>query len=255
MRRSPRWSLVDGDVTVVDDLVLRPALPWTPTLHALLEHLRARGLRTVPEPVGIEDGVEALRLIPGDSGADAWKHQVPMSGLRSAAELLREVHEASRDFPVQGPDAWGIAPVAHREVVCHGDPGPWNMIWRDGVAVGLIDWDFAHPGSPLDDVAYALEYFAPFRGDDVACDGRDGCHFPEAPNRRERLRQFAAAYGIETTAGLVDRVIARQRATVEQVRDLAERDIQPQRSWVEAGYLDELRGRIDWSRQHRHLFD
>ena len=55
--------------------------------------------------------------------------------------------------------------------------------------------------------------------------------------------------------GLVDRVIDRQVATISHVQDLAERQIQPQRSWVEEGYLDDLRGRLRWSREHRHLFE
>ena len=81
------WELVDGGVTVLDDLVLRPALPWTATVHTLLRHLRDVGLDCVPEPVGIRDGVEALRFIPGDCGPDAWRHQRTESGVRSAAEM------------------------------------------------------------------------------------------------------------------------------------------------------------------------
>ena len=125
----------------------------------------------------------------------------------------------------------------------------------DGEAVGLIDWDFAHPAPALDDVAYALEYLAPFRSDDHACDDRDGHHFARPPDRRARLRAFAEAYGLGTTTGLVDRVIARQHDTIEHVRRLADHGVQPQRSWVEEGYLDDLRGRVRWSQEHRHLFD
>lgn len=247
--------MVGGDITFLDDLVLRPARPWTPTIHDLLRHLRAAGLTTVPEPVGIDGDVEALRFLPGESGGDAWRHQVTEEGLRSAARLLHDVHEASRGWRPPDDASWGVPPVSSGDVVCHGDPGPWNMVWRDGSAVGLIDWDFAHPAPALDDVAYALEYFVPFRSDETACDHREGHHFEEPPDRRARLRQFASAYGLGTTVGLVDRVIARQCATIAQVQALAEAGVQPQRGWVEAGYLDELRGRVEWSRNHRHLFD
>lgn len=249
------WVLVDGDVTIVGDVVLRPARAWTPTVHALLSHLRASGLTCVPEPIAIRDGVEALTRLPGESGGEAWRHQVSDDGLRSAARLLREVHDATRGWEPPGDAEWAFPPVPGGDVVCHGDPGPWNMVWRDGEAVGLFDWDLAHPAPALDDVAYALEYFTPFRSDDHACDDRDGHHFPEPPDRRARLRSFAAAYGLGTTSGLVDRVIARQTATVEHCSDLAERGVQPQKSWVEEGYLDELRSRVRWSREHRRLFD
>lgn len=258
MRRRDDWVLVDGDITIRDDLVLRPARPWTPTVHALLAHLRAQGLTCVPEPIGIEGDVEGVSLLPGDSGGDAWKHQHNEAGLRSAARLLREVHDATRGWVPPDDATWCVPaydPGVTAEVICHGDPGPWNMVWNGDEAVGLIDWDFAHPGVELDDVAYALEYFAPFRSDDHACDPVDGHRFPEPPDRRARVRAFAEAYGLGSTVGLVDRVIARQGTTIDHVRDLAGQGVQPQRYWVEQGYLDDLRTRVVWSREHRHLFD
>jgi Phosphotransferase enzyme family len=255
VRRRRDWQLVDRDVTFVDDLVLRPVRPWTTTIHALLEHLRGQGLASVPEPVGIDGAVEAVRFIPGDSGVDAWPHQLDEDGVRSAARLLREIHDASRGFTPPGNATWAIAPQSGSDAICHGDPGPWNMVWDGPRAVGLIDWDLAHPAPAMGDVAYALEHFAPFRSDEVACDTTDGHHFPAPPDRRARLSAFASAYGLDSTVGLVDRVIDRQIATITQVQDLAERQIEPQRSWVEEGYLDDLRGRLRWSREHRHLFE
>jgi hypothetical protein len=255
VRRRRGWQLVDNDVTFVDDLVLRPVRPWTTTIHALLEHLRREGLASVPEPVGIEGGVEAVRLIPGDSGAEAWQHQVDEEGVRSAARLLRDIHDASRGFAAADHATWAIPPRPGADVVCHGDPGPWNMVWDGPRAIGLIDWDLAHPAPAMGDVAYALEHFTPFRSDEVACDPSDGHRFPAPPDRRARLSAFASAYGLDSTTGLVDRVIDRQAASITHVQDLAERQIQPQRSWVEEGYLDDLRGRLRWSREHRHLFE
>jgi Phosphotransferase enzyme family len=255
VRRRRDWQLVEHDVTFTDDLVLRPVRPWTPTVHALLRHLCEQGLTSVPEPVGIEGDVEAVRLIPGDAGVDAWQHQHDEEGVRSAAALLRQIHDASRGFVPPDGGQWALPAEPGAEVVCHGDPGPWNMVWHGSRAVALIDWDFAHPAAALGDVAYALEYFTPFRSDGVACDSTDGHHFPVPPDRRARLSAFASAYGLASTAGLVDRVIDRQAVTMTQVQYLAEQQVQPQRSWVEEGFLDELRSRVRWSRENRHLFE
>jgi len=96
VRRRRDWQLVNSDVTFLDDLVLRPVRPWTATIHELLAHLRREGLTSVPQPVGIDGEVEAVRLIPGDSGVDAWQHQVDAEGVRSAA---RQRPSASRTAP------------------------------------------------------------------------------------------------------------------------------------------------------------
>lgn len=245
------WRLVDGDVTIEHGLVLRPVRPWTATVHALLAHLRAEGLECVPEPVGIRGDIEAVTFIPGDAGPDAWPHQVTEAGLASAATLLRQVHDASSGFVPPADPTWAFAPTDGADVVCHGDPGPWNYVWRDGLAVALIDWEHASPAPALEDVAFALDSFAPFRPDDVALDHG----FTEPPDRRARLRAFAAAYGTGGTAGLVDRVIDRQQTTVTRVLDLAERGLEPWASWVQSGGLDDLRARTRWTREHRHLLE
>jgi aminoglycoside phosphotransferase (APT) family kinase protein len=48
------------------------------------------------------------------------------------------------------------------QVICHGDYGPWNLIWREGLPVAMIDFDNANPGDPTDDVAYALRTFVSY---------------------------------------------------------------------------------------------
>ena len=220
-------------------------------MHALLRHLRSQGFECVPEPLAINDGIETLSFLAGESGVDSWAHQHTLEGVRSAATLLRTVHDASQGWQPPDDAVWGIAAMAEVEVICHGDPGPWNMVWDGPRAIGLIDWDFAHPGPALDDVAYALEYFVPFRDDQDALEWH---HFPEPPERRSRLGAFVRAYGVADSKGLVDAVIARQEASVDHVRALADSGIQPQRQWVEDGYLDTLAVRVEWSRAHRHLF-
>lgn len=47
-------------------------------------------------------------------------------------------------------------------MICHGDFGPWNLVWRDGAPVGVIDFDAVHPGQPDEDVAYALRTFVSY---------------------------------------------------------------------------------------------
>jgi hypothetical protein len=219
-------------------------------VHAVLRHLRTGGVTGVPEPLLIDGGHEEVSFLAGDAGADCWPHQATESGLRSAARLLRRVHDATAGWSGPPEGVWGLPPVEPAEVVCHGDPGPWNMVWRDGEAVGLIDWDFCHPGPRREDVAYALEYLAPFRDDD---DAQRWHGFAEPPDRARRLAVFCEEYGI-AAQGMVDTVLEVQRRGIEQVQGLAAAGVQPQLGWVADGYLDELAARVAWSTSHRHLF-
>lgn len=43
--------------------------------------------------------------------------------------------------------------------LCHGDVGPKNFLFEDGEITALIDWEFAHLGDPMDDLAWWM-----FRG-------------------------------------------------------------------------------------------
>jgi hypothetical protein len=240
-------------VAVVGDQVYRPAGWWTPTVHALLNHLHDVGFTRVPKPWGVVDGREVLGFIPGDSGADGWRRVVPEAGLRAMARLLRDYHEAVAGF-VAPPDArWALAdgPAGAGQVVCHGDVGPWNVVW-DGLApVGLVDFDLAQPGAALDDVAYALEYTAPFR-DDVQAMRWQG--FDAPPDRARRVEVFAEEYGLSTVDGLVDAVTRRQETTTVRVRALADLGLEPQRTWVAEGFCDELAARVQWSKDNRARF-
>lgn len=131
-------------ISIKDGVVTRPAAAWSQTVHAFLRHLRGQGLICVQEPICIAGGVERLVALEGDAGPDGWVHQHCDSGLRSAARLLRMVHDASIGW-IAPPDAAFGAPEVETEaeaVWCHGDVGPWSMVWQGDRAIGLIDWDF-----------------------------------------------------------------------------------------------------------------
>jgi hypothetical protein len=239
----------------VGDTVRRPMYPWSPAVHLLLRHLAAVGFPYSPRVLGIDDeGREVLSFIPGSSGQLGWAEVVEDKGLEAFARLLREYHEAVATFRPSPETVWAFGPAACRagEVVCHGDFGPWNVVWRDGEPVGILDWDFARPGRPERDVVYAAEYIAPFR-DDAHC--RRWLHHPFPPDRRHRLERFCAAYGMPSADGMVDAVLRGQQEHRELVRQLAARGLQPQASWVAEGNLRMRDGFVAWSRANRHLFE
>src|SRR4051794_2358615 len=84
------------------DTVLRQAGPWTPTIHALLEHVRERGVDWAPQPLGRdESGREVLSFLPGSVPGypmppEVWSDDV----LEHAGRLLRQYHDATPGFPL-----------------------------------------------------------------------------------------------------------------------------------------------------------
>lgn len=235
------------------DTVHRRAGPWTPVVHELLRYLEKAGFSYAPRVCPSDDpGVEVLTFIPGRSGKDAWSRVSTREGLASFAGLLRTYHDVVRGFrPVLS--GWALAddPPAGDQIVCHCDFAPWNVVWNGNEAVGLLDWDFASPRDPIFDVGYALEFSVPFRPDEEAV---AWLGYPSPPDRRARLAVFADAYGLPSTAGLVDAVIEAQEQSARDVARLAEAGIEPQMSWATADNLEERKRRIEWTRANRSLF-
>jgi hypothetical protein len=242
-------------VVRVGHTVRRPLHAWSASVHELLRYLEDIGFPYAPRMLGIDDeGREVLTYLEGESGPDGWAKVVDESGLVAMARLLREYHEAVRGFRPTAADGWAAhdGALAAGELICHGDFAPWNLVWRGNRPVGVLDWDYAWPGRPVHDVAYALEYVAPFRDDETCL---RWLRYPQPPDRRRRLELFAAAYGLTSTAGLYDEVLAQQRAVWQRSRQLAAEGRQPQVEWQRTGVLDWAGDHIRWSEAHAHLFE
>ena len=237
----------------IGGVVRRPCYPFSPSVHALLRFLEDAGFPGAPRLLGVDDsGMEMLSFIEGVAGGESWDRVLSDDGLRSVAGLLRRYHEAVRHYRPPDGAEWSSGARgsgnATGNIILHGDPGPWNVVWRDDRAVGFIDWDHANPGQPLEDVAYLVAYTAPLCPDDVASNWMG---HSRVPNRRHRLRLVADAYGVSPD-GLVDlaaEVLAKTNRTVER---MAAQGLEPQRSWVQSGLVRRFWERQEWIGAHRH---
>lgn len=229
---------MDSRVVRTGDRVRRPLEQWSQSVHALLGHLEAARF-PAPRVVGVEGRTEILTWIEGESGSAGWAKVVPERGLRSWGRFLREYHEVVSGYRPPADSVWssGRGSCAEGEIVCHGDFGPWNAVWRGDDVVGLIDWDHARPAPPLFDVAYGLEYVAPFRDDEESVREMG---YARPPDRRRRIEVFCEAYGIEVPRDVVTQVARQQELTADTVASLARAGIEPQATWVREGYLEEL---------------
>jgi aminoglycoside phosphotransferase (APT) family kinase protein len=241
-------------VSIEDGVVTRPASSWSTTVHAFLRYLRGQGLACVPEPIGVDGNVERLVVIEGDAGGDSWAHQHSEAGLRSAARLLRTIHDASIGWEPPADAVFGAPDVeSEAEIVwCHGDVGPWNMVWHGDEAVGLFDWDFLHRGPRLDDVAYALQWFTPARSDENALNWH---HFPTVPDRAARVRAFLQTYGGLQSFDVAEAIASRMEATMALELSLAQAGVEPQRTWVAEGSQEWAAAEARWVREHANLLE
>ena len=182
--------------------VLRPANPHTATIHHFLGFLRAEGFEAASEPIGVDpDGRERMAFIPGDVAVPpypAWAESD--MALATAAALVRRLHDVSASYVAPPGATWSsemadpaAATAAPADlVVCHNDVCLENLVYRDRVAVGLLDFDFAAPGRRLHDLATFARMNVPIDTDeDARLLGRAG---PFEPARR--LRIVADAYGL-----------------------------------------------------------
>jgi Ser/Thr protein kinase RdoA (MazF antagonist) len=192
--------------------VHRPAGPWSGNVHRLLRALRIHGFKEAPAFLGFDgEGREVVSFIPGDVPNDPLPEAArSREALLSAADLLRRYHDASARAVAElgALEGWQLPARAPAEVICHGDVAPYNVVLDGNRAVGLIDFDMAHPGPRLWDLAYAVYRWAPL----MAPGNRDG--FGTPAERLERAGLFCAAYGLRDGAGLADAVCERLEVLV-----------------------------------------
>lgn len=230
MERSPLPGGHTAPVYRSGDSVLRTPGPWTPNVHALMRHLRERGVPYVPEPRGIDaDGREVVEYVDGDCPVYplprwAWTDDA----LCQVATALRAIHDAS---PPPVRTGWRRPAIEPVEVVCHGDVAPYNSVWRDGVLVAFIDWDHAVPAPRGWDLGYAAYRFAGLH--DPRND--DGCR-SDGPEQHRRLALFCDTYGADAGETL--------RWALVRVEDLiANRSIHSDIYERDAAWLRTLPGR------------
>jgi thiamine kinase-like enzyme len=134
-----------------------------------------------------------------------WNYEA----LTSSVRLLRTLHDATVGCDQSGP--WRSPVHEPAEVICHNDFAPYNLVYVDGKAVGVIDFDFASPGPRVWDLAYLAYRIVP-----LSTDTADGF---TAAERRERLIGVLRDYDTNATP---DELLAVVRQRLLELADFSE---------------------------------
>jgi hypothetical protein len=236
--------------------VLRPSHADSVSILEFLSRLEAVGFEGAPSPVGLErDGRERLRFIPGDVAIPPYPEWAQSDGaLESVTILIRSLHDASELVDTSAM-TWSseMADPGGGPVICHNDVCLENVVFRDGRAVALLDFDFAAPGRRTFDVAAFARMCVPV--DDDVNSAKLGWRASDRPGR---LRLVCDAYGLEAE-GRADVLSSLSESIAhggEFVRRRAEAG-EPGfvKMWAEIGGMERFDRRRRWWAEARPQFE
>jgi len=239
--------LAGGNLTRVvriGDTVRRGAGPWTPLVHELLAHVRARGFEYAPKPMGLDDvGREVLSYISGDTiVGHPWPEWVWSDSLLiESVHALRDFHTAVSDFrPAEVESRLGCVPLEFDQIVCHNDFAPYNCVFRNGRLAGVIDWDVIWAGRPVWDLAFFIWHWVPLHAPSQVLQWRttDEC--------ARRLRLILQEYGPVDCEDVVEEVIRRIASSRDGILSRAEAGDVTFAKLKAEGHADEMQRAIDF---------
>ena len=244
----------NGSVNTVKragDSVVRPTGFWSSSVHELLQFLELHGFRYSPTFIAFDEEAktEELSYLDGEIALRPWPEILKnFDGLRQIAEMLLQYHQIISQYQPSHA-RWHLKDrsLPPNAVIRHGDLGPWNMVWKQEKLVGLIDWDFAEPGTMLEDIAQAAWHCIPLKPAKRVL--KTGVQ-PE--QQRERFAFFCAACEVSPTE-VLETLQDIQKQELTRIKTHGANGLYPWSMFLELGDLTIVTEDAEWLAQEFNL--
>jgi aminoglycoside phosphotransferase (APT) family kinase protein len=212
-------------VVRVGETVRRPRIRGSEFAAALLTHLQDVGYTGAPRYLGVDEtGRDVYEFIPGETTSHPSERDE--AAYAAGVALLRRLHDATAGHRLAGG----------KQCVIHGDPGPFNTIFRQGMPVAFIDWNGARPGDRITDLAYLAWTWCIQSVGDVPVD-----------DQARHLAELQAGYGRGDAEALLRAIIESQAHIARTAAALAARPAKGEQ------YYAHQQRAIEWATADRRL--
>ncbi len=218
------------------ETIRRHSGPASHAVSLLCAYLNDRGLGLVPQILRYNSRYEYQSRLPGMALMRPWPSEALSSTwLTMLGQWMRQFHLASRTFalPKGVSFQWGPKRPIVGSVVCHGDLGPWNCLLTGKRLTGIVDWELAYYGRPIEDLCSAAYTCVPLRR-------RADQEFPARVTSR-RLDALLKGYGRFSRATLMRELPRYLLRNAEMIERRAGEGAEPFMSFVKRGLNEELR--------------
>ncbi|WP_345773403.1 aminoglycoside phosphotransferase family protein [Paenibacillus sp. 19GGS1-52] len=227
-------------------------------MHELLIHLEKEGYPYSPRYLGLDEKNREILsylegVVPGNIYPELEGYMWSDEVLYKLAKLLRRYHDTTVGF-IPNSKSKNEYPVRSlQEVVCHNDAALYNVVFKDKLPVGIIDFDMAGPGPRIWDIVYTLytsvplAEFEPSQNDhEVEKYNREN----HASARKRRVEIFFDSYGMVVPKDLQEWTISRIKFMCTTLSERASSGDPAFIKLVEEGHLAHYEKEIEFLEEH-----